>query len=67
LKIPAGTESGKMFRVKNRGVKTSRAQGHLLVKVHITVPTDLTSSQTDALRGFALSVDEQPRTEFGEG
>jgi len=65
LKIPGGTESGKMFRVKNRGVKTSRTQGHLLVKVHITVPTDLTSSQADALRGFALSVDEQPRTAFG--
>ncbi|MFP5332517.1 MAG: molecular chaperone DnaJ [Acidimicrobiia bacterium] len=40
LKIPAGTTSGKTFRVRGRGVSSSRGKpGDLLVKTEIVVPS----------------------------
>ncbi len=40
LKIPAGTTSGKTFRVRGRGVTTGRGKpGDLLVKTEIVVPS----------------------------
>jgi molecular chaperone DnaJ len=46
LKIPAGTPSGKTFRVKGRGIKAPRhPAGDLLVTVTVDVPTSLTAAQ----------------------
>jgi molecular chaperone DnaJ len=40
LKIPAGTTSGKTFRVRGKGVPTGRGKpGDLLVKTEIVVPS----------------------------
>ncbi len=42
LKIPAGTDSGKLFRLKNLGIHSSNKIGDLYVKVLIQSPKNLT-------------------------
>ena len=52
LRIPAGTPSGKTFRVRGRGVKTRRGTGDLLVTVEIAVPTKLSAAERDAIEAL---------------
>ncbi len=49
VRIPAGTPSGRTFRIKGAGVVTKKATGNLLVTVEVAVPTDLTAQQAEAL------------------
>ena len=51
LKIPEGTQSGTIFRLKGCGVKKLRANdnGDLYVKVVVEVPKSLTREQKDLL------------------
>jgi len=55
IRIPAGTESGRVFRLRNHGVQDIRVQqtGDLYVHVTIAVPKKLTDKQKEALRLFA--------------
>jgi molecular chaperone DnaJ len=48
LKIPAETQTGKLFRLRGKGVKPVRggAVGDLLCRVHIETPVNLTKEQT---------------------
>lgn len=58
LKIPAGTESGKTFRVKGRGAPAARGRrGDLLVTVEIAVPRKLTRTQRKLLEDYAATED----------
>ena len=41
VKVPAGTPSGRVLRVKGRGVATAKSTGDLLVRVTVVVPTEL--------------------------
>lgn len=41
LKIPAGTDSGKVFRLKKLGIRTNNGQGDHFVKIKITTPKHL--------------------------
>lgn len=52
LKIPEGTQSGTVFRLKNCGVKKLRGadNGDLYVKVIVEVPKNLTREQREILR-----------------
>lgn len=54
LKIPAGTQSGKIFRMKSKGAPNVRGYGHgdqhIIVK--IVTPTKLTERQKELLREF---------------
>ncbi len=54
LKIPAGTQSGKMFRMRGKGVKPIRGatNGDLLCRVIVETPINLTENQKDILRQF---------------
>jgi molecular chaperone DnaJ len=61
LRIPAGTQSAKTFRVRGRGVRTSRMTGDLLVTVEVAVPTKLSSGQRKALEEFADLPSDSPR------
>lgn len=61
LKIPAGTPTGKVFRVKGRGVTTKKATGDLLVTVQVDVPTVLNDEQRDALEAMAAAFPSAPR------
>jgi molecular chaperone DnaJ len=58
LKIPAETQTGKMFRLKAKGVKPVRGGmvGDLLCKVVIETPVKLTSKQKELLREFDESM-----------
>lgn len=55
LKIPAGTQSGTTFRLRDKGMPSLRAgrQGDQLVRVHVEVPTTLSSEQRKLLEEFA--------------
>lgn len=55
LKIPPGTQSGTTFRLKGRGMPHLRggAHGDQLIRVHVEVPTSLTSEQRRKLEDFA--------------
>jgi molecular chaperone DnaJ len=61
LKIPAGTPSGKTFRVKGRGVVTKKAKGDLLVTVEVAVPRKLSADEKKAVEALAEASTESPR------
>ncbi len=55
LKVPAGTQSGKVFRFKEMGapdVKHRGRTGALLVTIEVQVPTRLTDAERDLLERF---------------
>lgn len=58
LKIPAGTQSGKRFRLRGKGVTTvrDRRKGDLFARVAVETPVNLTSEQESFLRRFDDSV-----------
>ena len=55
LKIPAGTQSGSVFRLRGEGMPTLRANnyGNLYVTATIVTPQKLNSKQTALLKEFA--------------
>jgi len=61
LVVPAGTQPGRVFRLRGRGVPhvDGRGRGDLLVTAAVTVPTKLSDEQEDLLRRFAESRGEQ--------
>jgi molecular chaperone DnaJ len=67
LRIPAGTQTGKTFRVRNRGVEDSAGKrGDLLVTVTITVPENLTPEARELLQRFRLNnPNDNPRSHLG--
>ncbi len=54
LKIPAETQSGKLFRLRSKGVRSVRnsAKGDLLCRVVVETPVKLNSKQKEMLREF---------------
>jgi molecular chaperone DnaJ len=65
LKIPEGTPSGKVFRVKGRGVETKKSGGDLLVTVQVAVPTELTDEQREVVESLADALPPAPREHLG--
>jgi molecular chaperone DnaJ len=63
LKVPAGTESGKLLRVKGRGAPHLRGNGRgdLLARVKVTVPKKLTKAEREALEDYDKVSRESPR------
>ncbi len=56
IKIPAGTEGGRIFRLRGHGVLDVRSggqKGDLYVRVQIAVPKKMSLRQTELLREFA--------------
>lgn len=67
VKVPPGTPSGRILRVRERGVRTAKGLGDLLVELEIAVPTRLSSKSTDALRAFVDTLPEaSPREDLYE-
>ena len=54
LRIPAETQSGKVFRLRDKGVKSvrSRVPGDLYCKVEVETPVNLTPEQRTLLEQF---------------
>ena len=63
LKIPAGTKSGTTFRVKGRGVATTKSTGDLLGTVEIAVPAELSPKERAAIEALSEVTDWSPRNE----
>jgi molecular chaperone DnaJ len=65
LKVPAGTASGKTFRVRGKGAPKPRGgQGDLLVTVNVDVPKRLTREQKELLERLG-EAQASPRTDLG--
>ncbi|MDQ7002980.1 MAG: molecular chaperone DnaJ [Ghiorsea sp.] len=61
IRIPAGTEGGRVFRLRGHGVKDVRVQqkGDLFVRVQIAVPKKLTAKQEALLKAFAKETGDE--------
>jgi molecular chaperone DnaJ len=53
LKVPAGTQPGRTFRVKGLGLERNGRRGDQLITVNVTVPTDLTPDAAALLEQLA--------------
>lgn len=62
LKIPAETQTGQVFRLRNKGIKGVRSSVHgdLFCHVAIETPVNLTPRQRELLREFELINAENP-------
>lgn len=60
MKIPAGTQSGKIFRVKGKGIPDLHGygRGDELVRIIVETPTNLTAEQRHLLTEFAKACGE---------
>jgi len=69
LKIPGETQTGKMFRLKGKGVKPVRggAVGDLLCKVVIETPVKLSAKQKELLREFDESIHKDNKNHNPQG
>lgn len=63
LKIPAETQTGKMFRLRGKGVKSVRASstGDLMCRVTLETPVNLTKHQKELLEEFDKSLKEDKK------
>ncbi len=57
LKVPAESQSGKLFRMRHKGVKSVRSghTGDLLCRISIETPVNLNDEQKDFLRQFEVA------------
>ena len=61
LGIPEGTQDGKTFRIKGKGIPKLNQEGSfgdMIVTVKVDIPTRLTDAQKDILRQFDAATDD---------
>ena len=71
MKIPAGTQSGRIFRLRGQGIKglNSYSRGDLLVKIKVVVPTKLSREEMELynrLKEFDKKRELKPGKSFKE-
>ncbi|GAA3921540.1 DnaJ C-terminal domain-containing protein [Microbacterium invictum] len=65
LRVAPGTPSGRVLRVKGRGVVSSKGTGDLLAEVQVAVPAHLDDRAREALERFhELEPKENPRADL---
>ncbi|MFH8251070.1 DnaJ C-terminal domain-containing protein [Microbacterium sp. B2969] len=65
LRVAPGTPSGRVLRVKGRGVESAKGTGDLLAEVQVAVPSHLDDAARDALARFRdLEPKENPRADL---
>lgn len=65
IKVPSGTQSGREFRLRGKGLPSLRSRssyGDLICQVVVETPQDLTEKQRKLLEEFQSSLDETPHT-----
>jgi molecular chaperone DnaJ len=65
IKVPAGTRSGRTFRVKGKGLETAKRTGDLLVTVEVAVPAKLSKDERRAVEALAAASTQSPRSHLG--
>jgi len=60
LKIPGETQSGKLFRIRGKGVQSVRGGmiGDLICRVMVETPVNLNAKQKEILREFEQTMDD---------
>ena len=63
LKVPAGSQDGRLLRVRGKGVPLlrGRGRGDLIAKVRVTVPQKLTKAEREAIEALQKVSRENPR------
>ena len=65
LKVAPGTASGRVLRVKGRGITTKKGAGDLLAELQVAVPSHLSDAAKSALEAYAAAEpDENPRDDL---
>ena len=65
LRVQPGTPSGRVLRVKGRGVETTKGTGDLLAVVQVAVPSHLTKDAQAAVEALKAALpDENPRADL---
>ena len=65
LRVAPGTPSGRVLRVKGRGVTTPKGVGDLLAVVQVAVPSHLSNDAQEKLEAFAEALPrENPREDL---
>jgi len=65
LKVPAGTQDGKLLKLKGKGAPRLGAsgKGDLIARIQVLTPQDLSGDQKELLKKFAASREEDPRAD----
>jgi molecular chaperone DnaJ len=68
VKIPAGTQAGKIFRLKGKGLPSLQqyGKGDQLINVNIWTPKDLTQEETQMLEKMRQMPNFNPNPDSGE-
>ncbi len=68
IKIDPGTQSGKLVRLRGKGLPSvqSYGKGDLMVNINIWTPKELTKEEKKALEGLRDSMNFQPSEDHGE-
>ena len=65
VKVPAGSQSGRVLRLKGRGVERGTTTGDLLVELRVTVPTTLNDDARAAVEALqSATAGDDPRREL---
>lgn len=69
LRIPAGIQSGKIIRMREKGIPHLQrsGRGDLLVRVNITVPKNLSDKQRNLLEELAQTFSDSNESEHDKG
>jgi molecular chaperone DnaJ len=56
MRVPEGTQSGRVFRIRNRGIpRGANTRGDQLIRIQVETPTNLTGEQKRLLEEFAAA------------
>lgn len=61
VRLPPGTQSGKVFRVRGKGVKSSAQAGDLLATVIVHVPSEVSDEERALIEQLASISEPAPR------
>jgi molecular chaperone DnaJ len=69
LIVPSGTQSGAVFRMRDRGVPHLRRKGRgdQLVVVHVVIPENLSDEQKDLMQNLARTLGKEVIPQRGKG
>ncbi|MHB8993171.1 MAG: DnaJ C-terminal domain-containing protein, partial [Chloroflexota bacterium] len=69
LKIPAGTQSGRLLRLRCKGVPflRDRGRGDQLVHILVTVPAKLSDKQRKLLKELGETFDQEVKPQENKG
>jgi molecular chaperone DnaJ len=65
IRIPAGTTTGRTFKVKGKGAASANGSGDLLVTVEVAVPQNPSPEERALIEKLADTSAESPRSHLG--